>query len=361
MKTVLRMPAALTAVSVLAEVAIWERRPELQRLCQAALTAGALSEAVIDASLPGLSASAHRNLLRTVEYLRLTDTKGVVSELGRRCASSGEAPAWELGVFTFLIARPQGFGAWPVAFVREGTDGRDLNFGSLEDAPAWLSPSPGRVWESGFEDHTRFTISAFPTSPGQGPAVRTRSLPPVSLVWELDLLSGKNALHVEGTVEGSGRLRTADMAVPAAEVAAFFPAWERRWSASAGRLLMAYDGAAAKDGRDPFVRALTYKNIKAGAWGTFESAEVEDVPVGPSGAAEAQAWALALALARAKSSDMLIAPSAWRRGWEHLIKDSPLHPHAGAAPDPYKVLDQAMSISPRLGWLLAAPADLSLE
>lgn len=362
MKTVLRAPAELTAVSILAEVAVWEKRPELQRLCRAAEAAGKLDEASVGAALPGLSASACRNLLRTLEYLRLTEAGGAVSAFGKRCASTGEAPAWELGVFTFLVARHPCFGAWPLAFRRERPDGMDRDFSDLEEAPAWLAPTPNRVWVSAFEDKAKFTITAFPVLAGQNPAVRARELAPATLVWEMDLRTGKNLLHVEGMVEGGGPLRTTDMTVPEQEVAALYAQWEPRWSAAAGRLLMAYDGAAAKDGRDPFVRTLPYKKVKAGARGTFESAKVEGVPVGPPGAPEARAWALALACARAQTADAFVAASAWKREWEQIVAGTPLQVGAGAAPTPLDALEQAPApVSSRLRWLLAAPADLSLE
>lgn len=361
MKTVLRAPAELTAVSIFAELAVWEKRPELQRLCKGAESGGKMDEALVARALPGLSAAACRNLLRTVEYLRLIETGGVLSAFGKRCASTGDAPAWELGVFTFLVARHPCFGAWPVAFRRERPDGQDRDFASLEEVPIWFLPTPNRLWVSGFEDKAKFTISAFPSMPGQGSVVRARELSPATLVWEIDLSTGKNQLHVEGVVENAGALRTTDMTVPDQEVAALFGQWEPRWNAAAGRMLTPYDGAAGKDGRDNFVRTISYKKVKAGARGTFESAKVDGVPVGPSSPQEARDWALALTLSRAESGDAFVAPIAWKREWEAVVAGSPLQAGAGAAPEPLAVLDQSSTLSPRLRWLLASPSDLSLE
>ena len=361
MKTVLLAPAELTAVSILAELAVWEKRPELQRLCRSAEKSGKMDEALIAGVLPGLSASACRNLLRTVEYLRLTETGGAISDFGKRCATTGEAPAWELGVFTFLVARHPCFGAWPVAFQRERPESQDRDFASLEEVPAWFSPTPKRVWVSGLKEPARFTISAFPSMQGQSSAVRSRELPPATLVWEIDLSTGKNLLHVEGVVQNVGALRTADMTIPDQEVAALFGQWEPRWNAAAGQLQMPYDGGAGKDGRETFVRSISYKKVRAGARGTFESAKVDGVPVGPSSPQEARDWALALTLARAESADAFVAPTAWNREWEQAITGSPLQVGAGTAPQPLTVLEQSSAISPRVRWLLATPADLSLE
>lgn len=361
MKTELRAPVELMDISIFAELAVWEPRPELQRLCRAAEEKRRLDADLVASVLPGLSASACRNLLRTVEYLRLTSSDGVLTELGKRCAKTGEAPAWELGVYTFLVARHPCFDVWPVAFRREPADGQDRDFSSLEELPGWFTPKPNESWVSAFEDGTRFTIAAFPSRPGQNAAVRIRSLPPATLVWALDLASGKNRYHVEGHVEGAGALRTTDMMVPEREVTALFGQWERRWNAAAGRVMMPYDGGADNSGRDSFVRTLHYKKVGAGQRGAFELAKVEGVPVGPSSPQEARSWALALALASSESLGTFVTPSAWKRAWEQVIAGSPLQSGAGAAPDSLTVLEQSRTLSPRLRWLLAAPADLSLE
>lgn len=361
MKTTLRAPVPLVAVSVLAEVAVWEPRLELQRLCKSAEASGRLDEALVASALPGMSGSACRNLLRTTQYLRLIEAGGALSDFGKRCVLTGEAPAWELGVFTFLVARHPSFGAWPVGFRRDRAEGQDREFKTLEGLPTWFAPTPRRVWVSGFEDRAKFTISAFPAPPGQNPAVRTQDEPPATLVWELDLSTGKNLLHLEGNLEGSGKLNTVNMTVPEHEVAALFGKWEPRWHAQSGRMLTAYDGGADKQGRDSFVRDLSYPKVSAEPRGTFEGVVVQEVPVGPSSPREAHDWALTLLLNRVGSANELVAPGAWRRGWDQVITGTPLQAGAGAPPEPLALVEQPGALSPRLRWLLAAPADLSLE
>jgi hypothetical protein len=364
MKTVLKAPAELFAISTFAEVAVWERRPELQRLFVAGAAAGKVDAAIVAAALPGLSESACRNLLRTVEHLKLIEANGAITPFGKRCGETGEATAWELGVFTFLVAKHPCFTSWPIAFRREKPHGQDRDFDSLTEAPDWFAPNPKRIWTSGFEDKARFTISSFPAHPGQSAWCRVEDQPDALLVWDLDLDTGKNLLHVEGAVPGAAGpipFRTVDQAVPTAEVTALFASWEPRWSSTAKRVLMPYDGSAGKDGRDCFMRALTYRKPKAGQRGNFEIATVDDVPVGPSGAIEAMAWATALVLARVGATDTYVAPKAWTREWDRTVTGTPLQPDAGAAPDVATLLDQQTNLSPRLRWLLAAGVDLALE
>lgn len=364
MQTVLRAPVELFAISVFAEVAMWEKRPELQRLFVSGAAGGKVDAAVVDAALPGLSSSACRNLLRTIEHMKLIELSGAITPFGKRCGETGEAPAWELGAFTFLVAKHPCFTSWPIAFRREKAEGQDRDFKSLVEVPTWFAANPKRIWTSGFDDKQRFTISSLPVVAGQSVFCRQDTLPPAQLVWEIDLSTGKNLLHVEGEVmggEGAVPFRTVDQTVPVAEVTAMFASWETRWDAAAGRLLFPYDGAADKDGRDTFVRTLTYLKVRAGARGTFETAKVEAVPVGPAGAIEAREWATALALARVGAADIYVAPAGWTREWDASIAGTPLHPGAGAAPDVTILLDQKTNLPPRLRWLLATAADLKME
>lgn len=364
MKTVLKAPAELFAISTFAEVAVWEKRPELQRLFQSGAAGGKVDAAVVAAALPGLSDSACRNLLRTIEHLKLIEANGAITAFGKKCGETGEATAWELGVFTFLVAKHPCFTSWPIAFRREKPDGQDRDFDSLAEVPAWFAANPKRIWTSGFEDKARFTISSFPALAGQSAWCRVVSQDDARLVWELDLDTGKNALHVEGEAmggEGAIPFRTADQTVPVTEVVPLFASWESRWNPTARRVLLPYDGSANKDGRDSFIRTLTYRKVKAGLRGTFDPARVEGIPVGPAGAAEAREWATALALARVAAADSYVAPGRWAAGWDATVAGTPLAAEAGSAPDVSTLLDQQTTIPSRLRWLLAAGADLAME
>ena len=362
MKTTLRASVELSAISVFAEVAVWEKRLELQRLCRLGQASGKIDASVVASALPGLSNSAHRNVLKTIEHMQLIDSMGTMTSFGLKCSQTGEAPAWELGVFTFLVARHGCFGAWPLAFVREKPDGQDRDFNSLDVVPDWFSPMPQHMWTSAFEDKQVFTLSRFPTRNGQNAVCRVKQMPEAVLVWEIDLITGKNLRHVEGSVLGADdkprSFRSMALAVPDDEVRGYFGTWEPQWNKAVGRVLRRYDGHADKDGRDDFLRTLRYPRVTAGQRGTYENVRVDEVPVGPSGSPEAAEWATALAIARIKVADAIVTPKSWSHTWDTILEAKPLQAGAGPAPEVSTLLDRS---PPRLRWLLTAGTDLGME
>lgn len=366
MKTILQSPVELSMLSVLAEVAIWDKRPELQRLFASLGKNESIASAAVAKMLPGLSETGYHNIVRNLEHLRLIDSSGAATALGKRCAQTGEAPAWELGVFTFVVARHPCFGTWPLGFRRENAGGLDRDYDGLLDLPTWFQPTPESVWASAFGDKTRFTIAAFPGVSGQSRKCRaTASRAPALLKWKLDLATGLNTYWLEGTIDGddgqSQRFQTEEHAVPESEVVTLYAAWEPRWNPDSGRVCMAYDGAASEDGHDDFLRSLSYQNVMAGRRGTYASAKVEGIPVGPTGAKEARVWAMALALSRVARADRYVTPAAWTEVWQKTIDGTPLAPTAGVPPNLGQLSAEFPSIALRTRWLLAAGSDLLME
>ncbi len=75
MRTTLEAEVKVYEISVLAELAVLERRPEFGLLCAAARQ-GALTPEAMDQVLPGLSEVARANLRRHCEELLLCDREG---------------------------------------------------------------------------------------------------------------------------------------------------------------------------------------------------------------------------------------------------------------------------------------------
>lgn len=366
MKTTLQSPVELFQLSILAEVAVWERRPELQRLFASVGKNGLVDVATVEQMLPGLSDAGYRNIVQNLEHLRLIDARGAVTDHGKRCAQGGEAPAWELGVFTFAVAQHPCFGTWPLGFCHENARGKERDYDGLVDVPTWFQPTPDRVWTSAFGDDARFTIAAFPHSSGSPPKCRVLELhTPAQLSWKLDLATGHNSYRLEGAIDIAGgppqRFQTAEHSVPEPEVVALYSTWEPRWNPSSARVLMAYDGEGKDDGHDDFLRSLSYPNVTAGRRGTYQSVKVESVPVGPSGANEARAWATSLALSRVASADRYVTPVAWSAIWQKTVDGTPLAQKAGAAPHLAQLPADNPRLSSRTRWLLTAAADLLME
>jgi len=363
MKGLLRSEVEFWRIAAFAEVAVWERRPELQRICRAVPELGGLGSDEIDKVLPGLSEAARKNIVRHLRYLRLLDDRGALTVLGRRCASSGEAPAWELGVYEFLVAAHPACGSHALAFQRLQADARDRDFQGLEPMPEWFGPAPGRVWTSAL-DGGRFTVHSLPTSQGIDPRCRTQKLRPARLVWDIDLASGENAWHIEGDVESSrGRasFRSQPESMPPDKLMSLFGTWDKRWNRTSSRLEMPFDGKAS-DGRDAFLRTFRYPRVKVGEFGTFDDVVVEGVPVGPSGSTEARRWALELTVARIATADAYCSKESWSKEWDMVVRGTPLEAGAGRAPAADAVASSGGKPLPiRTRWLMVAACDLTME
>ncbi len=352
-------------ISVFAELTVWEKRPDLKVLCVAARGRGALDEDVFETVLPGLSRRARANLLRHLRYIQLVDRNGVLTALGRRCASSGEAPAREQGVYRLLVAFHPLFESYVLDFKRTPGDRRDRDYSNHELLPSWLSPKRDRVFTSIFQDK-RFNIAKFPAQRGQSPVCRIEEMTTGNLQWDIDLGSGSNKWTIEGRVSGDwdrrGKFRSSPESVEPSKLVDVYADWEPQWDEQVGRLAIAYDGKVGPGGRESFLRSKSYRNKQVRDFGPFDRVEVRDIPVGPATKDDARAWATAILVAQAEAEDIYMVPDAYQSEWSDIIEDTPLAKWAGDAPDP-SVLSEVNGrlLAARTRWLLAAGADLGME
>ena len=368
MRAVLEAEVEIREVRVFAELAVWEKRPDLQTLCVAARDRRSLDEEAIATVLPGLSLRARENLLRHLSYVGLTDRGGAPTALGRRCATTGAAPAWEQGGYRLLVAFHPLFESWVLDFRRDSGHARDRDFDNLEPLPSGLSPKRDRVFTSAFDGSKRFSIAAFPAERGQNPVCRSHSKSPGKLRWEIDLALGTNEWTIGGHAgdwdrRGKGKFQSPPESMEPNELCGLVADWESQWErAQEGRLAMAYDGKAGRDGRESFLRSRRHDHVEVRRFGTFDKVTVEDVPVGPATKDDAHIWATAILVARCKTDDAYVSPYDWRSGWSSAIKGTPLAEWAGEAPDQTTLSEvNGRPLSARTRWLLAAGADLEME
>jgi hypothetical protein len=364
MRADLRGPVDLWEFALFAELATWQKRPELQALCAAARRSGNLSDDEIDEVLPGLSPRARSNLGRHIQFLQLIDSQGTLTTQGERCASTGEAPAMEQGAYELLVASHPLFGCYVLDFKRTAVDGFDRKFDDLEPLPRWLVPDHGRVYTSVFEGSTRFSIAAFPSPKGSDAVGRTWELAPAKLHWEIDLVTGANEWTLEGTV-GTGdharEFRSEPESVSPADLVGLFGKWEPRWDAKTGRVAISYDGKADSSGRESFVREFVYPQVSIGKFGEFHDVGVHDVPVGPATDDDARTWATAIVVARTEAAGAYVAPEKWRSDWADAVVGTPLAGRAGSAPDPVRlVMTEGQRLPARTKWLMVAGVDLAM-
>jgi hypothetical protein len=364
MKTTVRADVELWDIDVFAELAIWERRPELQRLCNAALEQGTLGLAEVDAALPGLSETGRKNVLRQITRLGLVDELGALTRFGRRCATKGEAPAWELGTCSFLVAVHPMFESFVLDFKRVPGDSQDRDFASLGDLPTWFAPTPRRISKSAFDAAVTFTLHALPTPGGADPPCRAHQRGTARLAWDIDLDTGRNTWRIEGKIDGqhgSTPFSAQGPAIAEDRLTGAFAGWERRYKRATGRVEGPYDGGAI-NGHDRFLRELPYPQVSLSELGTFADVLVEDVPVGPSNPKEAHSWALALMIARISAADSYCTNEARIREWASVVRGTPLEPHLRGVVAPSS--DEAVTgkrVSARVRWLVQAATDLAME
>lgn len=364
MKAKLKAPVRVWDIAIFAEIAIWESRPDLQALCAFARDRGGLDDDAIGSILPGLTARGRQNLRRHLTYIQLSDHRGSLTAFGERCASTGEAPAWEQGVYDLLVAVHPLFGSHLLDFKRSPTDAFDREYDDLKPLPPWLSPSLDRVFTSAFDSGRRFSVAAFPSPRGQDPTCRGWELPPGSLIWDLDLASGANQWTVEGTTgaDNSAAFQSPPESVNPQELTGLYADWEPLWDRRLGRVLMPYDGEVGAGGRESFLRSWEYDDVSMGRFGDFNGVLVEDVPVGPATTADARIWATAIALARAEAGAGYVEPAKWRACWAAAVDGTPLSDQAGDLPAQADLMTvNGQRIAPRTRWLLSAAADLGME
>lgn len=361
MKTTIRADVALWDLEVFAQMVIWEPRADLQRLCASVPDQGTLGLAEVEAALPGLSETARRNIIRQVTHLELVEQNGALTRFGVRCARTGEAPAWELGTYSFLVAAHPMFQSCILDFKRAAGDSHDHDFGNLESLPDWFEPQPRRISKSVFDSTVKFTLHDLPTPRTAGPPCRARERGAALLVWDIDLDSGSNIWCIEGDIQGQrGKLpfRAPGREHPAKDLIDLFANLEKGYNRATNRLEMPHDDRAI-NGHDTFLRERTYPLVSLGKLGSFADVLVEDIPVGPGNAREARQWALALLSARAVAADAYVARDSLMREWQVIVRGTPLEPHLSGAVDPTADEVAGKTTSARTRWLFLAAADLT--
>lgn len=365
MKATLKASLEIWDIAVFADLAIWIPRPDLQLLCKSAMDRGTLDEGAIDAVLPGLSERARMNIQRHVRYqLLLVDGNHELTSIGRRCASAGEAPTWEQGVYTLTVASHPLFGCHILDFART-PGGFDRNYDDLEPLPSWLAADRSRIFTAASDGARRFSVGAFPAATGANPVCRSNEMEPGNLRWEIDLESGTNNWTIEGRL-GRGKraksFRSAPESVSPSELLGIFGGWEPQWDSRLGWIVMAYDGQMDAGGRESFRRTKRYSNLKVGRFGNYDDVTVTDVPVGPDTRDDARIWAHAIVLAQVEASGAYIPPGDWQAIWSNATVDTPLAGLAGDIPDPTAIEHvNGKPIPARTRWLMAAGVHLEID
>lgn len=361
MNLLLETDLDVTPVILFAEVGVLERRPELARLCQRALTQpdGILSEALCQAALPGISAAGGRSLLRGCVDLDLCDREGRLLPAGVRAAQDELVAIPEQGAYRLWLATHPLFGQRLLHLERTAVDGRDQDYDSLEELPFALPR--GQVFTSVVDPALRFLLR------GQPSWCRIEDDDPCDLTWELRFAcaAGSAALSqftLTGELAGDEAL---PFASPPEAVKVDHAALLRRltggaWDEAAGRLRVPL-AQVSKEALESFQMDRPLGDVELPRLGRFEGATLREVPLAPEDASGALAWALARFQQRRGKERGYLARPALEALFTQVTQGTPLAQHGLVLPLTNWLLQDRQQARDGWGyWQVAAGEDLSL-
>ncbi|MEZ4300807.1 MAG: hypothetical protein R3B70_38090 [Polyangiaceae bacterium] len=356
---------------VFAEMAVLQKRPELGRLCRGARLSGRLDEEAIRRALPGVSESGARNLLRWGQSLALWDSRGTLTALGENAATDDICPVPEQGVYEWWIATHPLFGGTRLLHVERRRAVRD---GRLDEPdPLPKIPSVNVPFRSVVEPDRVFLLRDLPRNSGSAP--HGKLLPPsgdAMIRCRLDFTAGTNEWQIEGEihVEASGRERAGtrrmQMKAESARLdpAAVFVEWvrrylppETRWDAVRRELCVPFpDGN--EQAQEKFLLSFPLEGVEIPGHGTFEKADLRNVPLAPITPDHAQRWADARLHRRLTTKPVYRSRTDVRDLFASRVRGTPLARHRPVLPS-HDALVKAYAAQPDVMWSLLAPVDLA--
>lgn len=350
--------------AVLAELAWFERRPELGALCRAALDAGRrISPEVVQTALPGLSNAGARNVVVWCATLALCDANGGLTALGERVAQSDEAPVPEQGVFDlWTISHPL---LGPRALhVDRLTAARDGRFESI--APMASPPATSTVFASCVDPRHRFVVRAWLP---EGASAKGHPLPTTArcrVRWAMDFDSGRERFTLDGAIDGDGVSRPIrhEGEESGVDLEAVLDSWARgpmaamgRWDAAKRRLAVSFTGLSSTV-QEEFQMNVTLPEVEVTGRGRWRNVTLEQVPVGPATPSDAARWATARLDRRLREGRRYRTRGDVRALFGSLVQATPLEAHAPELPA-HDALLADYATTPEVFWGLAAPTDLA--
>lgn len=370
MRTVLSVSLNVQRVAVFAELAWMERRPELAALCQnARVQGGLLTTQVIQQTLPGLSATAARNVLESCQVLGLIDKHGQLTLIGDDVAHAQQVPVPEQGVYAFYLTEHPLLGKRILSVERQSST-RDIRFEDIRPLP--LVPDAGVIFRSVL-DASRFVLRGFPGSTARGAApegIVSSTQTQCRLRWTLDFEAStpeKQSYWVlEGKLESGAAASSIEHSPEVAplDLRRLANAWGEgplavygRWDEAQQRLQVALEGLTEQE-QEQFRKSYTLPRVGVFNKGQYEQVSLEDVPIAPLSTAESDRWArkrLVRALARHKG---FLSRAALRTLFLSLTEDTPLESSNPTLPG-HDALLESLKRVPETFWKLAAPVDLA--
>jgi hypothetical protein len=354
-------------MAVFAEMAWMERRPELGLLCRTARSNDhRLTEAAVQAVLPGLGDAGARNVIAWCALLGLIDRGRGLTGQGLQVAETDEAPVPEQGVYDLWCAEHPLIGRRILAAERLAST-REPRFEQIVALP--IEPDRGVVFRSVANPRERFMLRDLPTNHGQAGCLLGSTRATCRICWTLDFSAERDHWQLEGTIEGhQGGLRAVEhkSEVAAIDLRALADDWGvgplaavGRWQPSERRLAVTFSGRTDAE-QDSFRMTVKLAGVSVPRLGSYSDVTLEDVPIGPTSPTEAQRWAAARLDRHMQQHPAYRSRGEVRRLFAELSENTPLERFGPTLPA-HEDLARGYLATKRLDlfWSVAAAVDLA--
>ncbi|MCA9718702.1 MAG: hypothetical protein KC468_28800, partial [Myxococcales bacterium] len=364
MKAELSQSIKIERITLFAEMAWMERRPELGLLCRAARERDRrLSPELVQDQLPGLELHGAWNIIQWCATLGLCDRRGGLRPLAEEVAEQDEAPVPEQGVYTFWVASHPVLGRRVLAAQRVSTS-RSQRFEQIEDLSN--PPDPGVTFRSVVDPNERFMIRSLSSNHDELGCIRGKTSANCTLHWTLDFDAERDAWRLDGTIDLPDQRPRAILHTPESEhldLRALADAWSDAlarfgtWIPQARYLAVPLDKLSEQE-QEEFSTALTLPRVTIADKGSYENARLHDVPVGPRSPSDAQRWAMQRLVRHLTREPRYRARGSVCERFASLVEDTKLELFSPMLPAHHELIERP-ELSPEVFWSLAAGVDLA--
>lgn len=363
MKAELRTSVEVHTISVAAELASLEERPELGLLCKKATGNGYLTAELIMATLPGITEPGARNILAHCIQLGLCGQDGNLTTLGKECAEEPyRVPVPEQGIYRLWLLDHPLSGKRAVHMERRTADTKAAGLDKIEPLP--VVPPQNTTFPSLLDGKT-FQFRKMITNHNDLGCLRELKKP-VTLCWQIDFGSSYNSWTFSGKLEKSTakspsichqqeraqvNYDTIISCWAGPSVLGKHGSWDH-----AGYRLLLNESRIDDEALSNFRISISCNDIEVPGFSGWQSAHIKDIPVAPADRKVAQVWAMRrLDL---KLGQGYLSRNQVREQFVTLTEETPLAQYNPELPSHSQMLSRAKE-APELFWALAAPVDLA--
>lgn len=375
MKATLTTKLTVHAITIFAEMAWLEDRPELGALCKAARDSNnRLTKDIIQKTLLGVSDHGANNILDQCKLLGLTDSNGHLSELGQSVADTNRAPVPEQGVYNLWITEhPLLKGTSVLAAERHAQKQNATNMNSSQLKKLPLQLPINRAFQSLANPQEEFLIRALPHQHDQPECVINSARQTAHLVWHIEPEPASSQWQLHGglttfTIQESLPIQDNNHLEPV-NPWDLMNHWARHadirdigsWNSQKQYIVRDFDQLTPEEYLSFAIKEIQCFNINVPNKGRFDTLTLNNVPLGPKSEQDAREWANGLLLHKLTHKSEFRTRQNVKQLFEDCIESTPLAEFSPTLPA-HKDLLQELGLqqkTPAAFWSIAAPVDLA--